>query len=205
MQGDVAGARALFSEARTRYQETANASKLAITAATLAEAEFRAGNANEAIRLAKDAAASARSLGRFRTLAAILNNIAAYEIHFHLYEDARTHAFQSLDLFCEGQSDDALLVFALQHLAVVAALKNNGDAQSATTNHLRVANVLGFVEGRVAALEMTREFTEECGHTQLLEVLHHAIGGDLEAMLEAGKTWSEEQAIAEARMLAAFE
>jgi predicted ATPase len=200
LQGDVAGARALFSEAWKSFQETANAPKLAITAATLAEAEFRAGNADEAMRLAKEAADSARSLGRFRTLAAILNNIAAYELHLHLYESARMHALESLDLFCDGQSDEALFVFTLQHLAAAAALKGNGDAQTATTNDSRAAHLLGFVEGRVGALEITREYTEESGRAQLLGVLRDAIGSDLESMLEAGKTWSEERAIAEARM-----
>jgi predicted ATPase len=205
LQGDVVGARALFSEAWKSFQETANASKLAVTAGMLAEAEFRAGNADEAIRLAKDAAASARSLGRFHTLAAILNNIAAYELQARLYENARTHALESLDLFCEGQSDDVLFVFALQHLAAAAALKGSGDAQSVTANYSRAAHLLGFVEGRVAALEKTREYTEECGYTQLLKVLRDTIGGELEPMLQAGKMWSEKQAIAEARILSSSE
>ncbi|MGB6985574.1 MAG: GAF domain-containing protein [Candidatus Aquilonibacter sp.] len=201
LQNDVAGARALFSQAWETFQETADASKLAITAATLAEAEFRAGSAEEALRLGQDAAAGARSLGRFRTLAAILNNIAAYELYLHLYEDARTHASESLDLFCDGQSDDVLFVFALQHLAAAATLKSCADAQSATADHTRAAHLLGFVEGRLPALEITREYTEQCGYAQLLEVLRQAMGSDFESMLEIGKTWSVERAIAEVRLL----
>jgi tetratricopeptide (TPR) repeat protein len=201
LQGDVVAARELSSQASEMFQESANASKLAMTAATLAEAEFRAGNAEEAMRLSREAASGARSAGRFHLLAAILNNMAAYELHLHYYEDATAHASESLDLSCDGRNDDALVLFSLQHLAAAATLKRGAYAEGAGVIHERAAHVLGYVEGRLIALEITREHTEQSGYTRLLEALREAFGNDLESMLEAGRAWSEEQAIAEAKML----
>jgi tetratricopeptide (TPR) repeat protein len=203
LQGDVVGARALFAQASEAFSESHNASKLVITAATLAEAEFRAGSAEEAIRLAQEAAAGARDLGRFRTLAAILRNMAAYELHLQRYDDARAHALEALDFCTEGRSDEVLVVFALQHLAAVEMLRGDSDADCARTNQTRAAQILGFVEGRLTELEVAREHTEQVGYVQLIEALLSAMGDGLVPAMEVGRAWTEERAIAEARAMSA--
>jgi predicted ATPase len=199
LQGDVAEARTLFGRASTAFQEAADASKVAVTAATLAEAEFMAGNAEDALRLADEALTRARELRRYHMLAAILVNIAAYELSLRRYADAREHAREALDICCDGPRDEVSLIYAVQHLATVSMLEN-GDAGR---NTVRAASLLGYVDGRLEALEVTREHTERLGYTELLQALRGSeIGEDqLTASAHAGKTWSEERAIAEARAL----
>ncbi len=201
LQEDVAGARDLFARASAAYQESADASKVTLTAATLAEAEFMAGNPEEALQLAQEAAASARNLRRSTTLAAILVNVAAYELALRRYADAREHAREALDICCDGQRDEVSLIYAVQHLATTHMLESTNGSRNAS----RAAHLLGYVDGRLEALEITREHTELLGYTQLLNTFW---GGtldkeQLENCLRTGKTWSEEKAIAETRALAA--
>jgi predicted ATPase len=199
LQGDVVGARALFAQASAAYQESADASKVTLTAATLAEAEFMAGNAEEALRLAQEALTSARDLRRYHMLAAILVNIAAYDLSLGRYADAREHAREALDICCDGPRDEVSLIYALQHLAATHMLEStNGNRNAA-----RAAHLLGYVDGRLEALEITREHTELLGYTELLNAFWSgAIDKEqLEKCVSTGKTWSEEKAVAEARAL----
>jgi tetratricopeptide (TPR) repeat protein len=199
LRGDVEEARSLFLRASNAFQEAADASKVTVTAATLAEAEFMAGNAEEAVRLAGEALTSARDLRRHHMLAAILVNIAAYELSLRRYADARTHAREALEVCCDGPKDEVSLIYAIQHLAAVSMLESSDGSRSAA----RAANLLGYVDGRLEALEITREHTERLGHTELLNALRN---GEIEearlaTWVSDGKTWSEERAIAEARAL----
>ncbi|HZY98671.1 MAG TPA: NB-ARC domain-containing protein, partial [Candidatus Baltobacteraceae bacterium] len=159
LQGDVTGARSLFAQASSAFEEAADTSKVMLTAATLAEAEFLAGNAEEALRLAKEALASARELRRYHLLAGILINIAAYELSLQRYSDAKMHAREALDICCEGPRDEVSLIYAMQHLASVSMLENTNGSRNA----VRAANLLGYVDGRLEALEITREHTELSG------------------------------------------
>jgi predicted ATPase len=199
LQGNLAEARALFSRASTAFQEAADASKVTLTAATLAEAEFMAGNAEEAVRLANEALTSARELRRYHMLAAILVNIAAYELSLRRYTDVREHAREALDICRDGPSDEISLIFALQHLAAVSMLESNDGNRNAA----RAANLLGYVDGRLEALEMTREHTEKLGYNELLNALRadQIDEAQLSSCVGAGKAWSEDRAVAEARAL----
>lgn len=199
LQGDVAGARALFAQASAAFQESADASKVTLTAATLAEAEFMAGNSEEALRLAQEVLASARNLRRYHMLAGILVNIAAYELSLGRYADARAHAREALDMCSDGPKDEISLIYAMQHLAAVHMLESSNGSR----NPARAANVLGYVDGRLEVLEVTREYTELLGYTELLRAFWSgAIDKDqLEACVSTGKSWNEERAIAEARAL----
>ncbi|HKE37556.1 MAG TPA: hypothetical protein VKB39_08990, partial [Candidatus Baltobacteraceae bacterium] len=201
LQGDVVGARELFAQASAAYQEAADAPKVTLTAATLAEAEFMAGNAEEALRLAQEALTSARNLRRYHMLAAILVNIAAYELSLRRYADAKVHALEALDICCDGPRDEVSLVYAMQHLAATHMLENTNGSRNGT----RAASLLGYVDGRLEALEITREHTELLGYTELLNAFWSgAIDKDqLETCGSTGKAWSEEKAVAEVRALAA--
>jgi predicted ATPase len=199
LQGDVAGARTLFAQASTAFQETADASKVTLNAATLAEAEFMAGNVEEALRLANEALASARALRRYHILAGILVNIAAYELSLSRYADAKAHAREALDICCDSPTDEISLIYAIQHLASVSMLASDNGSR----NVIRSANLLGYVDGRLEALEITREHTELLGYTELLDAFWRGSmqKEELATHASAGKAWSEERAVAEARAL----
>lgn len=200
LQGDVVAARGLFAQASAAYQESADASKVMLTAATLAEAEFMAGNAQEALRLAKEALTSARDLRRYNLLAGILVNIAAYELSLQRYADAKEHAREALDIVCDGQRDEVSLIYAVQHLTAAHMLESSNGSRNAA----RAAHLLGYIDGRLEALEITREHTELLGYTELLNAFWSgAIEEEhLDTCVSAGKFWTEEKAIAEVRLLA---
>lgn len=197
-QNDLPGARALFARASAMYEEREDASKIAVTAATLAEAEFAGGNAREAVRLAEEALASARVLGRFRTAEVILGNLAAYNVELGEFDAARAAAREALEIL-QNQTDAISVVFDVQHLAAVAGLKAWSDAESALEQRMRAARLLGFVQKRLAVLEVEREYTEQCGYTKLLGELCMVFKPEeLQPVMDDGAGWSEEKAISEA-------
>ncbi|HEV7178663.1 MAG TPA: adenylate/guanylate cyclase domain-containing protein [Candidatus Baltobacteraceae bacterium] len=190
--GDIAGSRILFEQAAVSFEAGADESNSAITAATLAEVEFLGGDIDAALKLAQKAFDAVRALGRGRTAAAILGNIAAYEIVLKRLEDARRHSCEALELARDSQADVSV-AFALQHLAAVSAHNKGAGAQ-------RAARLIGFVENRLASLEIAREHTERQEYDTLVAVLEADLGAsEFGRCMEEGKGWTEEHALSEAR------
>ncbi|HZZ65550.1 MAG TPA: tetratricopeptide repeat protein, partial [Candidatus Baltobacteraceae bacterium] len=199
LRGDLQGARTLFAQATAMFEEGADASKMAITAATLAEAEFLAGDAEAAVHLAHEALDSARSVGRHRTVAAILGNIAAYELDLRNYDRARLHAREALEICRDLQGDVVSVIFALQHLATATMLQGEEDVARAAIRHARAAGLAGFVDARLESLGIEREHTERSGYEKLVQTLRDAVtDDDLQMLMRAGGTWSDERALNEA-------
>jgi len=199
LKGDLNGARGLFARASAVFAQEADHSKAAITAATLAEAEFMAGNAREALQLAEEALHSARGIGRHRTAAAILGNMAAYHLRLGECEPASAHAREAIEICRVVQPDKVSLIFALQHLAASAALDRYDDAAAAAINRARAAHLLGFADAHLTQLEVTREHTEQSTYDAAIAALReHFPQDELDVMLAAGRHWTEERAIAEA-------
>ena len=196
LTGDFPASRDLFSRASAAFAEEHDTSKLAITAATLAEAEFLAGNAVEALALAERALTAVRELGRQRTAAAILGNISAYHIALGQHEPARMHAREALQLSRDAQADAVSVAFSLQHLSAVAALRSYEDAQQERENAMRAARVLGFVDGRLRSLEIAREHTEQTEYERVRAVLETRLGvAAFQEDYEHGMHWSEDRAV----------
>ena len=201
-QGDLAGARALFARATEMFEAGADGSKLAVTAATLAEAEFFAGDAEAAVRFAEEALKGARALGRYRTAAAILGNLAAYRLALQQFDGAKSDAHEALDICRNLQSDAVSVAFALQHLAAAAVLQDGSGACEAARNRARAAHLLGFVDAQLSSLEIEREYTELQGYTQVLAALREQFAdAELQSMLQDGKKWNEDRAVSEALAL----
>jgi predicted ATPase/class 3 adenylate cyclase/tetratricopeptide (TPR) repeat protein len=201
LQGDVAAARTLFAQAAAAYETGTDEGNVAITAVALAEAEFRTGDALNAIRYSEEALEAVRALNRQRETAAILGNIAAYFVALDRFEPARLHAREALEVAREVQ-DSVSVAFALQHLAATAALRTYADDESAARDRARAANLLGHVDTRLTALETVREYTEQQEHDRTLAALRDALGADdLAKLMNEGRTWSEEKAIAEALLV----
>jgi tetratricopeptide (TPR) repeat protein len=202
LQGDLPGARALFAQAKASFEERADASKLATTAATLAEAEFFAGDVRAALDLAEQALTCARGLGRHRIAAAILGNLAAYHLEVDEFASAKARAREALQICCDIHPDAVSAAFALQHLAAAATLEPGEDVAHTAVRRARCAHLLGFVESRLEALDVKREPTERRGHEKLCAALQAFFeAGELDRMVAAGKSWSEEHAITESSLL----
>ncbi len=201
LKGDVTGARELFAQASAAFEEGTDEGNVAITAATLAEAEFRCGDAQIALGYAEKALDAVRKLGRQRTVAAILGNIAAYYVALDRYEPARAHAREALALAREVQVDVSV-AFALQHLAAIAALQQSGDADAQVEDRRRAAWLMGFVDARLLALETAREYTEQQEYDRVMRRLRQNFDeAVLRELCEEGRRWTQDRAVAAALLV----
>jgi tetratricopeptide (TPR) repeat protein len=154
----------------------------------LAELEFRAGNAQEALRLVYDALGRHRKLNERLHVVVDLNNAAAYLLALDRYDEARKDADQALALAVE-EKNALWIAIALQHLAAIDALQGGGQ---------RAALLLGFVDARMAELEHQREHTEEQEYQRIVSILRSRLEGSrLDRLMADGRSLSEAQAIAE--------
>ena len=161
-----------------------------------------AGNAQAALHLAGEALSAARGAGRHRTVAAILGNMAAYSLHLGECESALTHAREALEICRDVQPDVVSLLFAVQHLAAAAVLQPYEDPAAAAVNLARAAHLLGFVDERLAVLQIPREHTERTTYDRAMQRLRETFDAqELGAVLAGGKAWTEERAIAQAAIL----
>jgi len=200
-QGDLEGARRFYVEALAIFK-ACGAERLAAAVATnLAEAEFRGGNAIGALELAGEALATDRaSLFTYR-IAFLMCNMAAYLVALKRYDEARSRAREAL-IMARDVHYEVALVWALQHLAAVAALRPKPDAQRACEDRTRAAQLLAYVDARLGSLEALREYTEQQEYDKMKAVLRKAFGEDsLAALMEEGSRRNEEQVFAEALLV----
>ena len=144
--------------------------------------------------------AVSRASGYTRNVAQARSNMAAYLVALRRYDEARTAAREALSAAHDLRWSVGL-VWALQHLAAIAALRPGADAP-VIEDRSRAARILGYADARLAALEDAREYTEQQEYDAMLPVLRDALGADQLAQLMAeGITWNEDQAFAEAMLI----
>jgi tetratricopeptide (TPR) repeat protein len=184
---DIAGARSLCADAVETLKQIEGEDGEVDHVSYLAELEFHAGNAREALRLASEALARHRRFDDTLHATVDLNNAAAYLLALERYEEARQNAREALALAVREKS--ALWsAFALQHLAAIAALQGDGA---------QAAPLLGFVDARIAQLEHQREHTEAQEYARALGVLRAKFAaGELERLMDEGRSWGEDRAVA---------
>jgi predicted ATPase len=196
--GNVAASRPLFARAMSMCEAIGAERAMATALANLAGAEFRGGDAETALRLATQALDKFRALKNPREVL-IVCNIAAYLVALGRLDEAREEAWKALNMALERHMD-VWSSWALQHLAAIAALRYPDGDKRAVNARRRAARILGFVDGRLAALDTTRKFTEQHEYAALLTILGEALGTEqLGALLGEGESWSIREALAEAR------
>jgi tetratricopeptide (TPR) repeat protein len=196
--GDFESSRALHGEALTMFKGLGAERQIAMTANNLAEVEFHAGNVEAAIRLISESLVQNRAGGGPRALAIDLANSAAYLWFVGRFDEARAQARECLSLARLHQLE-ITVAFVLQHLAAIAIGAVAGeDAERRRETALRAAQLLGFVEERIAQLEAAREYTEEVELEAMLGELRAVLGAEaLEAAQQRGRSLTEDQAVAE--------
>ena len=97
---------------------------------------------------------------------------------------------------------EVALVWALQHLAAVGALRPNTEKQHARVDRERAARLLGYADARLAALEALREYTEQQEYEKVNAVLRQTFNEDeLSRSIKEGRGWTEHQAVAEGLLI----
>ncbi len=194
LEDDMPAARSLLKEAAALYEARGAESRLPAVLGLLAEAEFRAGDAEATIEVAAKGLAAARAMNSRRNLISLLPNMAAYLTSLQRYDEAQPYAREALALARDEQAETNV-AFTIQHLAAIGAMRT-GQTEDGRT---RAARVAGFVDARLIALEATREYTEQREYEAMLSALRSALGSKpLDDLLAEGRTWDEERAVAEA-------
>src|SRR5579872_1433079 len=199
LSNDVAGARAGYAEALAIYKDLGDKLTTANVAANLADAEFLAGDALTALMLVEEAIPVDRGLNNTRGVTNHLYNMSAYLIALDRYDEARTFAREAVTLARDLQVD-VLFTLSLQHLAAVAALQTDQDRGFG--DRVRAARLLGYVDARLTVLEVLREYAEQQEYDKMVAALRNGLGEDeLAKLMDEGRDWSEDQAVAEAMLV----
>ena len=156
----------------------------------LAELEFRAGNAQEALRMVSEALVGHRKRNERPHVIVDLSNAAAYSLALNRYDEAAASGREALAM-AVAEKDELWTAFALQHLAAIEALQGDGS---------RAARVLGFVNARINQLEHPREFTEQQEYERVMAALRNRLrNGEVERGIAEGAQLSEDRVLAELR------
>ena len=202
---DLPGARRRYAEALATAKAACAERTAAQVAANLAEAEFRSGDAEGALRLAADALATQRAANNPLSVAIALCNMTAYLVILRRYDEARTHGREALAVSRDLQFEVSLL-FTLQHLAAVVAFRvpcvSSAEGEPSGVDHLRAARLLGYVDTRLAALEVQRQFNEQQEYDRLLAMLRNVFGDErLTHLINDGGACSEDHVVTEALLV----
>jgi predicted ATPase/class 3 adenylate cyclase len=190
-------ARRLFRDALASFRAIDNDRGLANVAGNLAELEFRAGDREVALQLVAEALAGDPTE---RDECTYLSNLAAYLIAANRWQDARLRAAESLTHGLALRADIDI-IFVLQHFAAIAALRP-AEGAAAAEDRKRATALLGYADAQLAARDGSREETEQQEYDRVIAVLRKALGADeYGRLMEEGRNWSEERAIAEARQV----
>jgi predicted ATPase/DNA-binding XRE family transcriptional regulator len=198
--GDVEGARLFYAEALTYYITLNFERPAASISGNLAEIEFAAGDVAAALQRAEEARAGHEAWHNRRSVAIDLNNMAAYLVAMDCFDDARAHASEALTVARDFKAT-VLTAYILQHVAAIGALQPYPDRRKERVNRERAAMLLGFVDGRLTALETGRERTEQQEYDRTMKVLREKLGSKLEAVMALGSEWTEDGAAAVAMEL----
>ncbi len=188
--GNLEDARACIAEAREIWLSLGADGAAASSALVLAEAEFLAGNVEEALDLVAPALATLRERPVARQLTMALLNQAAYFIAVDRWSEAREAAREALGLAPETQRK-VWPAWAIAHLAAVAALSGAGSRERMEL----AAQLLGFVDARIDEFGAQREYTEEQEYHRVCEALRKTFAPEeLVELLRAGAALSPERA-----------
>jgi predicted ATPase len=197
LKGDMPAAREVLREAAGLYERTGAEERLPAVLTLLAEAEFRTGDVQAAVMLATRALAASRTIKNPMNLMNLLPNLAAYLITLGKYDEARAHAREALVLAREEQAE-MTVVFTIQHLAAIGALRE----EEPPDGRVRAAQLMGFVNARLAALDAQREHTEQCEYEAMASGLSSSLGMPrVDELIHEGSVWTTDRAVEEAQAI----
>ena len=165
-----------------------------------AEAEFLAGDALQAVRLVEETLAAERALNDLDALTFPLVNLAAYLVSLDRWDDAILHAREALSISLDRQIT-AATIWAIHHLAAISALRPNDDVAAALADRRRAARLIGFVDSRIAELDMRRDFTEQTEYERARSAIENALGSEAADLMREGRNWSEGRAADEGLLI----
>jgi len=191
---DTTSAKACYAEALALAKTNGFNGVANVIWGNLAEAEFRGGDAEAALRCAAEALAGSRVQASVLGQGIHLANTTAYLVDLGRFDEARRAAREALQLSMEVHSE-VITAVVMQHLAALSSLRPPGDP----ADRERGARLLGYVDARFAALKVVREFTESREYDEILRTLSEwRDPAAVAALMHDGAGWSEARAVDEA-------
>jgi predicted ATPase/class 3 adenylate cyclase len=188
-RGELAEGRSLYAQALAAFKAVGSETGTASILLGLADLQFADGQFAQAVSLAAEALEIFARGKNATHLAGCYINIAVYRAAVEDLDGAREASREALRL-ARQVLDAVLIAIALQHLALIAALR--GQVRSG-------AYLLGYVDARYRDLVFEREPTEIWGYDKLMAALReHLSDTEIEKLAAEGAAWSEDQAIEEA-------
>ncbi len=188
-QQNFADGRQLYSQALAAFRALGDEATTASILGNFAELEFADRHPDEALKLVNESLVI-RARGKEKTdLAIDLNNSTAYRIALGELEEARESAQEALR-WSQADQNSWNIAVALQHLALLAALRGNGRAG---------ARLVGYVDKQFDELGLQREMTEAWGYERLGAALREQLGeAEVAELGKQGAAWPEHRAVQEA-------
>jgi predicted ATPase/DNA-binding XRE family transcriptional regulator len=194
--GEFREARKYIAESVQRSEAAGSKRYAAAARVELAEVEFASGATDDALRLNEESVHFFRSHSLLIRLPIAYCNSAAYLTDLGRFQEARDHAREALRHSRVMGNVNALL-WAMQHLAVVAILVNDPLEGEMEALH-RAAEILGFVDEAQRRRGKARYHTEQRSYDRALMALRRIFDGDkLKKLMTEAKAWSEERAFSE--------
>jgi predicted ATPase/tetratricopeptide (TPR) repeat protein/DNA-binding XRE family transcriptional regulator len=189
--GSFERAQRAFSESIAIYREVGEMGDVAVTALNLAEAMFKGGDPQGAVKIAEQALEGLGTLGLFR--AHLLTNLSVYFIVLSRYDEARSCLAEAIDLAFE-QGLTSVVTWCVQHLAAVAVLRPAWERS--TDSFSDTARLLGFVDSQLSSLDCRREYSEQQEYDSVIAAVRENLDPEtIRALNAAGSTMIQEQAI----------
>jgi predicted ATPase/DNA-binding XRE family transcriptional regulator len=199
---DFVAARAYLADAFELAKAAGADSFATHIAVSIALNESYAGDPEAALRVANDLVASHReqsSSPALTNIAYALTHSVNYLIELGRYDEARVRAMEALESARElGVS--ALITECIKSFVIASLLRPQVDTRSTATWHTAASLLFGFAEGYQA----TKGFPllRSAEYDRALAVLRNDTSADeLENLMTAGATMTEDEAIAQAHAL----
>ena len=196
--GDFAAARGYYAEAHPLLEAADEKGNLAFLKLDLAELALAEGDPELALRHGTETLAVAGDVNlNQRCVIYALTSVSASLIALGRYDEGEDCARKAIG-FAREQQLGVLAAYALQNLAMAAALRAQSDARIAPSEYEKAARILGFVNARLTEGGSPREAADHA-YDRLLAVLRKAIGADcVETFMTEGAMATEEVLLAEA-------
>jgi predicted ATPase/class 3 adenylate cyclase len=186
--GDLEMAARMQEQLRREWRSVGNSAAEHRSAQNLAEIEHSRGRTQRAIAIIHESLPGARSGADTGTVALLLLNLAGYLAAVDDLSGAVEAARESIEIRARHERDHAHVAFAIEHLALVFALR--GDL-------LRAATLEGHADAALRRHGSPREFTETTTYERLNALLREGLAPDEIARLIAdGAALTPQAAIA---------
>jgi len=166
----------MFEQLRKEHHSLGNPRAEKVVALNLAEVEHARGQTQRAIAIVRELLPAARSGADKNQLAQMLINLAGYLAAMDDLAGSVAAARELIEIRAGRESDHAHVAIAIEHLALVIALR--GD-------RARAATLEGYADAAFQRHGFEREFTETTTHDRLTTLLREGLSPDELARLTA--------------------